>query len=170
MITSDGVRVIDLTKSNNQKHRLVVKVKSRDLPWPFRKLFYLVEVSGALLLVIHYKLDGHNLIHDTTTAIHVWELDLIKAEAKRIKLLRDRAIFLWFNASTSMEPSKFIGVKPNHIYYTENFREFLSIEGKGIEHTSSYNLEEKKFRLFCSSNDSVSPVVNPTIAWVMPSF
>lgn len=176
MITGEGdvVWVIDVARFNNKKPRLVVKVKNCDLHWPYKKQFYLVEVSAALLFVIQYsgddRLVGSYFQHNRTYLFHVWELDLIKGEAKRIKLLRDRAILLGCNASISMEPSKFIGVKPNHIYYTDNYKELYTLSRLSIEEMSSYNLKEGTNKpTYSSINYFDSTIVNPP-TWIIPSL
>ncbi|KAG5568730.1 hypothetical protein H5410_064244 [Solanum commersonii] len=147
MITRVGVWVIDIATPSNQEPRLVVEKNNCGLPWPYKKHFYLVEVSGALLLIARYssndKFDRANFGYKTY-AFQVWELDLIKGEAKRIKLLGDRAILLWYNASTSIDPSKIIGVKPNHIYFTD-----LKV---GVRYKFAYSLEDGKIQSFVQTH------------------
>lgn len=62
---------------------------------------------------------------------------LIKGEAKRIKLLGDRAILLGYNAYTSIDPSKIRGVKSNHIYFITD----------DIRYMFADSLEDGKFNL-----------------------
>ncbi|WMV43717.1 hypothetical protein MTR67_037102 [Solanum verrucosum] len=147
MITRVGVWVIDVATPSNQEPRLVVEKNNCGLPWPYKKHFYLVEVSGALLLIARYssndKFDRANFGYKTY-AFQVWELYLIKGEAKRIKLLGDRAILLGYNASTSIDPSKIKGVKPNHIYFTD-----LKL---GVRYMFAYSLEDGKIQSFVQTH------------------
>ncbi|KAG5593020.1 hypothetical protein H5410_043534 [Solanum commersonii] len=172
MITLDGVWVIDVArpKHSNQEPHLVVKLNfSPHLP-PYKNQLYLVEVSGALLLVAQYS-TNHKLYgtdsRDITYSFQVWEVDVIKGEAKRIKHLGDRALFMGCNASTSIDPSKFVGVKPNHIYFTDSFIELFSFCGGGVHDMSAYSLESGHVPSFYYG--TFGRFVIPPI-WVMPSF
>lgn len=159
MITSAGVWVID-----DHEPRLLIQKNMHGPPWPHGKQFYLVEVSGALLLVTQFskfdKLKGPNAGFKTYE-FRVWKLDLIKSKAKEIKILGDRAIFLGNNGSLSIDASKSIGVKPNHIYFTDNWK-----GGDGRD-MGAYSLEDGKIRSFYPGI-SVSSICPPT--WVIPSL
>ncbi|KAH0648746.1 hypothetical protein KY285_033994 [Solanum tuberosum] len=96
-----------------------------------RKQLYLVEVSGAL------------------------------RKAKEIKVLGDSAIFLGKNGSFSIDTSKSKGVKPNHIYFTDNWKYG---DGKDM---GAYNFEDGKIQSFYVGV-SVHPICPAT--WVIPSL
>ncbi|PHT92589.1 hypothetical protein T459_00471 [Capsicum annuum] len=136
MITTTGVWVVD-----DCEPRLIIQ-KNNYGP---RKQLYLVEVSGALLLVSQFckyeKLDGTNAGLETCE-FRVWKLDLIRSKAKEIRILGDRAIFLGVNGSISVDVSKSIGVKPNHIYFTDNWK-----GGDGRD-MGAYNLEDGNTQIF----------------------
>ncbi|XP_059290253.1 putative F-box/kelch-repeat protein At5g24040 [Lycium ferocissimum] len=123
MITSVGVWVIDVAEPVVEPELLVQK-NINGACWPHRKQLYLVEVSGALLLVAQFskcqRLGGS--IDYKIYEFRTWELDLIKSKAKEIKSLGDRANFLGGNGSISIDSSKSIGVKANHIYITDNWK------------------------------------------------
>ncbi|KAM3321964.1 putative F-box protein [Capsicum chacoense] len=147
MITTTGVWVVD-----DCEPRLIIQ-KNNYGP---RKQLYLVEVSGALLLVSQFgkyeKLDGTNAGLEAYE-FRVWKLDLIRSKAKEIRILGDRAIFLGVNGSISVDVSKSIGVKPNHIYFTDNWK------GGDDRDMGAYNLY---------TGISVSDICPPT--WVIPSL
>ncbi|KAH0697857.1 hypothetical protein KY289_015339 [Solanum tuberosum] len=126
--------------------------------------FYLVEVSGALLLVARFSHGGGSL----TFKFKVVELDVIKGDIKEMKTLGDSAIFLGSNAGVSVDVSKFTGVKPNHVYFTDDWEEqFTEMEGGGGKDMGAYNLEDGKIESFYSEL-SLSPICPPT--WVTPLF
>lgn len=132
--------------------------------------FYLVEVSGTLLFVAQcaetVEPNGHDYVYETYK-FRVWELDVIKGEAKEIEILGDGAIFLGCNASISIDSSKFAGVKPNRVYFTDTWRELFSHLGGGGRDMGVYSLHDGKVRSFFNGI-SVSPICPST--WVIPSF
>ncbi|WMV25630.1 hypothetical protein MTR67_019015 [Solanum verrucosum] len=152
VITSTGVWVID---EDYELHLVIQKNNYGPL-----KQLYLVEVSGALLLVSQFcnydTVDGLK-----TYKFRVWKLDLIRSKAKKITVLGDRAIFLGKNGSISVDASKSIGVKPNHIYFTDNW------EGGDGTDMGAYSLEDGKIQSFYPGI-SVSPICMPS--WVIPSL
>ncbi|KAG5568732.1 hypothetical protein H5410_064246 [Solanum commersonii] len=153
MITSSGVWVID----EDYEPQLVIQ-KNNYGP---RKQLYLVEVSGVLLLVSQFcKYDGFFGSY-TTYDFRVWKLDLIRRKAKEIKVLGDSAIFLGRNGSFSIDTSKSIRVKPNHIYFTDNWKYG---DGKDM---GAYNFEDGKIQSFYAGV-SVHPIYPAT--WVIPSL
>ncbi|XP_009613257.1 F-box protein At4g35733-like isoform X1 [Nicotiana tomentosiformis] len=145
-------------------------VKPRLLIWLKDKIFsqssvkfYLVELSGTLLLVTRFSHGGCQ-----TFKFKVFELDLIKLELKEINTLGDSAIFLGLNGASSVDSSKFIGVKPNHIYFTDDWEEeFKHVEDGGGRDMGAYNIEDEKIESFYPGL-SLSPISPPT--WVTPSF
>lgn len=64
----------------------------------------------------------------------VLKLDVIKGELKEeVKTLGDSAIFWGLNiGACSVDSSKFPGIKPNHIYFTDDwFEKFYLMEDVG---------------------------------------
>ncbi|XP_047265781.1 uncharacterized protein LOC107859621 [Capsicum annuum] len=99
----------------------------------------------------------------------IFELDVIKGELKEeIKTLGESAIFVGRNTPSSVDSSKFRGVKPNHIYFTDDWADqFNELEGGGGRDMGTYNLEDAKIEAFYPG-ESLSPICPPT--WVTPSF
>ncbi|KAF3647415.1 hypothetical protein FXO38_17044 [Capsicum annuum] len=95
--------------------------------------------------------------------------DVIKGELKEeIKTLGESAIFVGRNTPSSVDSSKFRGVKPNHIYFTDDWADqFNELEGGGGRDMGTYNLEDAKIEAFYPG-ESLSPICPPT--WVTPSF
>nr|XP_016504043.1 PREDICTED: uncharacterized protein LOC107822064 [Nicotiana tabacum] len=130
--------------------------------------FYLVELHGALLLVTLFA--HHNEEEDgyDTFKFKVSELDVIKRELRDINDLGDSTIFLGRNGASSIDSSKFKGVKPNHIYFTDDWiEEFNYVEGGGGRDMGTYDLEDGKIESFYPGL-SLSRICPPT--WVTPSF
>lgn len=129
--------------------------------------FYLVEVSGALLLVSRFgSVDPNG--YPVTLKFRVFELDVIKGELKEINTLGESSIFLGRNRASSIDSSKLIGVKRNQIYFTDDWTDYYSAsEGGGGRDMGAYDLESGKIESFYPGL-SLSPICPPT--WVAPSF
>ncbi|TMW95805.1 hypothetical protein EJD97_008326 [Solanum chilense] len=128
--------------------------------------YYLIELSGALSFVIRYacQFEDHRY---KTYKFEVFEVDLVKGELKMepIKTLGNSAFFLGSNASCSIESSKFIGIKPNYIYFTDDWHEkFRCLDGAGRD-MGAYNFEDGKIESIYSDL-SLSHICPP--AWIMP--
>ncbi|OIT39554.1 hypothetical protein A4A49_30441 [Nicotiana attenuata] len=102
-----------------------------------------------------------------TFKIKVYELDIIKGELKEINSLGDSAIFLGLSGASSIESSKFTGVKRNHIYFTDDWCRIKNKEGGNGRDMGAYNLEDGKIESFYPGL-SISPLSPPT--WVTPSI
>ena len=65
----------------------------------------------------------------------VYKINLDACEATPTKDLGDKAIFLGPYASISVQASQFPGIKPNHIYFTDNclFAYLLFREGCSLD-------------------------------------
>ncbi|XP_070010930.1 uncharacterized protein [Nicotiana sylvestris] len=130
--------------------------------------FYLVELYGALLLVTRF---GHHNDEDygyDTFKFKVSALDVIKRELREINNLGDSTIFLGRNGASSVDSSKVTGVKPNHIYFTDDWvEEFDYVEGGGGRDMGAYNLENENIESFYPGL-SLCRICPPT--WVTPSF
>ncbi|KAL3340725.1 hypothetical protein AABB24_029051 [Solanum stoloniferum] len=102
-----------------------------------------------------------------TNKFRLFKIDAIKGEAKEIKSLGDKAIFVGCNASIAIDSSKFVGVKPNHIYFTYDWTCMFS-QGDDSREIGAYNLEDETIQ---PSTQGISGVdlVSPAI-WVTPSF
>ncbi|XP_009603652.1 probable F-box protein At4g22060 [Nicotiana tomentosiformis] len=130
--------------------------------------FYLVELHGALLLVTRFA--HHNEEEDgyDTFKFKLSELDVIKRELRDINDLGDSTIILGRNGASSIDSSKFKGVKPNHIYFTDDWvEEFNYVKGGGGRDMGAYDLEDGKIESFYPGL-SLSRICPPT--WVIPSF
>ncbi|TMX00918.1 hypothetical protein EJD97_025666, partial [Solanum chilense] len=138
--------------------------------------FYLVEVSGALLVVIRFfdinedKVDLSNGIGISieTNKFKVCEIDIIKGELKEIKNMEDSTIFVGRNEAICIDSSKCTGVKPNHIYFTDDCFEFPRKEEGGVgRDMGCYNLENGK-------TESIYPELSTSLicppTWISPSF
>ncbi|KAF3616348.1 putative GDSL esterase/lipase-like [Capsicum annuum] len=86
-------------------------------------MFYLVEISGALLVVtqsLYYQNvpDGPGY-GDRTIEFNIYELDETKGKFNEINTLGDSSIFWGRDEAICIDSSRFMaGVKPNYIYFT----------------------------------------------------
>ncbi|KAH0698420.1 probable F-box protein At1g65740 [Solanum tuberosum] len=106
-------------------------------------IYYILESLGSLFVVVQqfvglsYKYvsdegippspilgedDEEETVSNTyrTKKFLVYKIDLDACEATPTKDLGDRAFFLGHNSSISVQASQFPGIKPNHIYFTDN--------------------------------------------------
>ncbi|XP_055830978.1 probable F-box protein At1g65740 [Solanum dulcamara] len=146
------------------RSRLVLRINREILRWDY---LHLVQVSGVLLFVAQDEERARSTGFYKDYRFQVWELDVMTSEAKEIKMLGDRAIFLGQDASMSVESSKYIGVNPNHIYFINSVAVIFRLQGwSGID-MRTYSLEDGKVQSSYHSA-SVNPISPPT--WVIPSF
>ncbi|XP_060210192.1 uncharacterized protein LOC132637061 [Lycium barbarum] len=128
--------------------------------------YYLVELSGGLLLVTLYMEDDIR----RSFKFKVVELDVIKGELKdEIKTLGDSSIFLGRNVASCIDSSKFTGIKPDYIYFTDHWLDEYDrdLEGGAGRDMGAYNLEDGTIESFYPGM-SVSFICPPT--WVVPSL
>ncbi|XP_049362061.1 putative F-box protein At5g55150 [Solanum verrucosum] len=131
--------------------------------------YYLVELSDKLLFITrfaHYP----ELHRYKTYKFKIFEVDAIKGELKEedeIKTLGDSAIFLGFNTGTcSIDSSKFPGIKPNYIYFTDDwYDKFSYFDGAGRD-MGAYNFEDGEVESIYPGS-SLSHISPPT--WIIPS-
>ncbi|XP_049360020.1 F-box protein At2g26160-like [Solanum verrucosum] len=158
--------------SNFKPHLLVTL---HDLFYQHPVQFYLVEVSGALLLVTRfYNIDEDEVDFANggrsveTYKFEVCELDVTKGELKEIKNLGDSTIFVGRNEASCIDSSKFTGIKPNHIYFTDDWFDFDREQEGGVgRDMGAYNLEDGKIESIYPEL-SISLICPPT--WISPSF
>ncbi|XP_015084407.1 putative F-box protein At4g17565 [Solanum pennellii] len=175
-LTAHPGMIFVLDPGNPWIPRLVIDMEEYDIiVRRYGTLFHLVEVSGALLFVTqvcdYEDPDGPNGGY-RASMFRVWEIDVIKGEAKVIEDLGDRAIFLGRNASITIDnvsSEQVVGVKSNHIYFTDGWTENMNgqLEGGGGRDMGVYSLEDGKIQPFYDGT-SVSRICPPT--WVIPSF
>ncbi|XP_049378393.1 probable F-box protein At1g65740 [Solanum stenotomum] len=144
------------------KTRLVVEMDEYSFS-PHVAEYYLVELSGTLLLVAKFIKSNSDNPYSTyhISKFKVHELDLIRGELKEeMKILGNVSMFLGNNWASCIDSSKFSGVKPNHIYFADKWL-FYS----GNTDMGAYNLEDRKIKSFYHGRRSIC---SPT--WVMPSL
>ncbi|KAF6171358.1 hypothetical protein GIB67_009499 [Kingdonia uniflora] len=94
--------------------------------------FYLVELSGELLLVIRInKLESWS-----TVGFQVFKLDPIARKWIEVKTLGEHMIFLGYCSSITFSASDFLGCKPNYIYFASEDR------CDTLEGLPEYNIED----------------------------
>ncbi|KAH0690571.1 hypothetical protein KY289_017929 [Solanum tuberosum] len=102
-----------------------------------------------------------------TTNFRVFQVDLAAVKMTETRELGDAAFFLGANASLSVQASRCPGIKPNHIYFTEDFYEtYLSYEEGGGLDMGVFNLADGSIQPHYNSV-SLSRFCPPT--WVTPT-
>ncbi|KAH0635597.1 hypothetical protein KY289_035512 [Solanum tuberosum] len=149
--------------------RLIYLNDNRDLFAQGDVQYYLVEVNDALLLVVRFGRNRPNVEDGVDTfKCEVYELDAMEGKLKEINNLGDSTIFLGLNGATSIDSTKFTRVKPNHIYFTDDwFEENYFLECGGGTDTGAYNLEDGSIESFYPGL-SLSRPCPPT--WVIPTL
>ncbi|PHU23775.1 hypothetical protein BC332_08882 [Capsicum chinense] len=119
---------------------------------------YILESLGSLFVISRYGVqvrpieddcvsfpltlrpDERELLGDGeftngTTDFRVFQVDLATGKVTETEELGDMAFFLGANASLSVQASQFPGIKPNHIYFTDDcFESYLCYEeGGGLD-------------------------------------
>ncbi|XP_027772248.1 F-box protein At2g26160-like [Solanum pennellii] len=128
---------------------------------------FLIEVSGELLFVQQLMIVKDVANVSKTYKFRLFKIDAIKGEAEEIRSLGDKAIYVGCNASIAIDCSKFVGVKPNHIYFTYDWTRVYT-EGDDSREIGAYNVEDETIEPFnqgISGFNNVSPAI-----WVTPSF
>ncbi|KAH0703348.1 hypothetical protein KY285_017626 [Solanum tuberosum] len=151
---------------------------------------YIVESLGTLFIVVRHGVGLRCITDDReripltltqddifddldeeltygTTNIRVFEVDLVTGKLTQTKELGDRAFFIGHNASRSVQP---LGIKPNHIYFTDDYWEsYLSFEEGGGLDMGVFNLADGIILPVPHYKGvSLSPVCPPT--WVTPTL
>ena len=97
------------------------------MPEPIKKLHpsYIVESNGSLLVVARkIKREwGKSRSKRTYQTIwfHIFQVELDTNTWTEVKDLGNKALYLGYNSSFSLEASNIIGSKPNCIYFTDDF-------------------------------------------------
>ncbi|KAG5618350.1 hypothetical protein H5410_018174 [Solanum commersonii] len=142
----------------------------------YGKESYIVESLGTLFIVVRkglmlrYITDDRERIPLTLTQDNIF--DDLDGDGKltQTKELGDRAFFIGHNASRSVQPCQFPGIKPNHIYFTDDYWESYLVfeEGGGLD-MGVFNLADGTILPFPRYKGvSLSPVCPPT--WVTPTL
>lgn len=157
---------------------------------PYLTILYVVESQGELLIVVRDRrfvlfadeeyckrfmkgsFPDEYRIRPGSQEFRVFKVDLFSDGCRweEIQSLGDNALFLGHNSSISVEASKFPGIKPNCIYYTDDclgmmvFPKRKREEGKDA---GIYNLEDRS-KTTLNQGESCS-LFYPTL-WVSPSF
>ncbi|XP_058203106.1 F-box protein SKIP23-like [Rhododendron vialii] len=178
--------------SNPTKAREVGQIGAPKFIGP--KQLYIVESQGELLIVVRdgcdisfadekdhesfmkgsleetlYNFDEPR-IHYGVQEFRVFKVDLLSDgwTSELIQSLGDNALFLGDSSSISIEASKFPGIRPNCIYYTDdNWEAYIYSKQGGGKDTGIYNLEDRSRTAFYQgvSRSRVCPPL-----WVSPSF
>ncbi|XP_049348802.1 F-box protein At4g35733-like [Solanum verrucosum] len=149
---------------------------------------YILESLGSLFVVVrygvHFRLvqDDWDMIPLTlvprpyhvgvevtygTRYFRVSRVDLAASKMTETKELGDAAFFLGANASLSVQASRYPGIKPNHIYFTDDFYEtYMSYEEGGGLDMGVFNLADGSIQPHYNGV-SLSRFCPPT--WVTPT-
>ncbi|KAM3263548.1 hypothetical protein P3L10_000542 [Capsicum annuum] len=150
---SGRVWVIDVIGPKLIKPRLLVQLEDDMWREHHTIQLYLVELCGALLLVIRFA-NYDDIAYPEgaykTLKFKAFELDVIRDEFKEeIKTLGESTIFLGHNRPITIDFSKVTGVKSNHIYFTDDWsKQFNMLEGGGGRDMGTYNFEDGKIEAF----------------------
>ncbi|KAL3374583.1 hypothetical protein AABB24_006188 [Solanum stoloniferum] len=180
--------VCDVSGSQSSRSHMVAKI-------PFDLLevaeqLYILESLGSLFVVlrngVHLRYfrddcdripltfirfedeDGEEDLTYGTTDFRVFQVDLASGKVTETRELGDRAFFVGYNASLSVQASKFPGIKPNHIYFTDHyFGSYLAYEEGGGFDMGVFNLAEGSIQPHYKGV-SLSRISPPT--WVTPTL
>ncbi|CAN4077575.1 unnamed protein product [Withania somnifera] len=179
------VQVCDLTGSEPTEGNIIVHLT----PWIDGR-FYILESLGSLFVVAQCGIDlrlvrddreripltlilGGDEEEDSfpytygTREFHVFQIDLDSRGITPIRDLGDRAFFLGDNASLSVQASQFPGIRPNHIYFTDNcLGAYLQFEEGGGLDMGVFNLADGSIQPHYDGV-SLSRVCPPI--WVTPN-
>ncbi|KAM3246976.1 hypothetical protein P3L10_008743 [Capsicum annuum] len=151
--------------------------------------FYMLESLGSLVVVLRNGIqlrevkDDHARVQLTririegigeeeltygTTDFQVFQVDLATSKVTEMRELGDIAFFLGAYASLSVQASQFPGIKPNCIYFTDDYFEsyFIYEEGGGLD-MGVFNLEDGSIQPHYDVV-SLNRVCPPT--WVTPTL
>ncbi|PHT62737.1 hypothetical protein T459_33400 [Capsicum annuum] len=151
--------------------------------------FYMLESLGSLVVVLRNGIqlrevkDDHDRVPLTRiriegigeeeltygkTDFQVFQVDLATSKVTEMRELGDIAFFLGAYASLSVQASQFPGIKPNCIYFTDDYFEsyFIYEEGGGLD-MGVFNLEDGSIQPHYDVV-SLNRVCPPT--WVTPTL
>lgn len=164
------VLVCDVTRADPTKAQRVAQLPNSMDIYQMGEEYYILESLGSLLVVVRhgglcfsriplthvpYAHEVHNEeevpesnghLNFQTNGFRVYKVDLAAGKLTETRQLGDGALFLGANASLSVQASQFPGIKPNHIYFTDDCYEAYSDyeEGGGLD-MGVFNLSNGTF-------------------------
>ncbi|XP_059303976.1 F-box protein At2g26160-like [Lycium ferocissimum] len=181
--------VADFVGPEPTKSHIITQIPPK--PGDYREHLYIVESLGSLFVIVRYGVQFRAIKDDSdripltlipaerieeqeeeltygTTNFRVFQVNLATCKVTQTRELGERAFFLGANSSLSVQASQFPGIKPNHIYFTDDFFEsYLGFaEGGGLD-MGVCNLADGSIQLHYEGV-SLSPVCPPT--WVTPTL
>lgn len=176
-VSYDGcVQVCDVVGSEPSKSLVVAQLA----PWIDGK-YYILESLGSLFVVSQCGVDLRYVKDDRdedeeeekkmytykTRNFLVFQINVDACKTRPIRDLGDQAFFLGANASLSVKASQFPGIKPNHIYFTDNcLGAYLHFEEGGGLDMGVFNLADGSIQPHYEGV-SLSRVCPPI--WVTPN-
>ncbi|XP_049396959.1 probable F-box protein At1g65740 [Solanum stenotomum] len=149
--------IADVVSPQPTKYHIVAQIPLQ--PQDRREQLYIVESLGSLFVILRYGVQlrlpkddcdripltfipiaderGVQDVEYTygTRNFRVFQVDLAVGKMAETRELGDMAFFLGANTSLSVQASQFPGIKPNHIYFTDDyFVTYLAYEeGGGLD-------------------------------------
>eukprot|EP00262_Sarcandra_glabra_P004939 TRINITY_DN16177_c0_g1_i1.p1 TRINITY_DN16177_c0_g1~~TRINITY_DN16177_c0_g1_i1.p1 ORF type:complete len:422 (+),score=31.52 TRINITY_DN16177_c0_g1_i1:88-1266(+) len=115
---------------------------------------YLVESDGELLLVVRFVDDKYVEAPYKTTGFSIFKLDTSGPSWSPVNSLGNQILFLGINCSLSVSASDsdFSGCEANHIYFTDDNKDFNHNLPWGGHDLGMFNLEDGTFKLLFQSD------------------
>ncbi|KAK3033224.1 hypothetical protein RJ639_033104 [Escallonia herrerae] len=163
-----SVIVCDVNGPNPTQINLVSSPPDGFLPLRNVQLYLLGWLNNTLLVVSRKGVQLTDAGNYGTTTFRVFQLDLRDKKWSEINNLGNRALFLGFNSSFSMETSGMNRCKANCIYFTDDCVDsYRSFPGGGGRDMGVFNISDGSIKPHFDGR-SLSLVTPPT--WVQPSF
>ncbi|KAK2988915.1 hypothetical protein RJ640_026183 [Escallonia rubra] len=163
-----SIIVCEVNGPNPTQINLVSSPPDGLLPLRNEQLYLLGWLNNTLLVVSRKGVQLTDAGNYGTTTFQVFQLDLRDKKWSEINNLGNRALFLGFNSSFSMEASDTNRCKANCIYFTDDCVDsYRSFPGGGGRDMGVFNLLDGSIEPHFDGR-SLSLVTPPT--WIEPSF
>ncbi|OMO95977.1 hypothetical protein COLO4_15574 [Corchorus olitorius] len=126
---------------------------------------YLVESEGCLLVVSRegQQRDSDGLVsQEFTESFDILRLNAVDGSWTELDSLGNRALFLGDNSSFSIAAIDIPGIKPDHIYYTDDYlKSFLGTSEGGGRDTDIFGILGSGWKMKVTSENSLGPNGKP---------
>ncbi|PON53134.1 hypothetical protein TorRG33x02_306140 [Trema orientale] len=133
---------------------------------------YLVESCGGEILQVERYIKWNKVDNARMTLLfRILRFDFDEKNWIEIENLGDMALFLGDNSSVSISTSDFVGLQPNHIYFTHDIDLITSASNPTICDLGMYDIERKNYKLhFAIDSTTLRKMKSQPPIWVVPTF